>query len=168
MSNVRIKPELLHVLKHLRQESFTVAQLTQAYLNNPKCQHFSKKAARQYVYRNMVRMMNEGLMERRSSDEGWPHYRLRSKFKQMKEVSDENRDTPGQQPNLIACKPVDINTSSANILKERLSKHRSEMLCAMGEAEEYSELCNEYPELCEEAQGLYNDARERSAMLLGS
>ena len=41
------------------------------------------------------------------------------------------------------------------------------MLCAMGEAEEYSELCAVHPELCDKAQPLYNDARERSGKLLG-
>ena len=41
------------------------------------------------------------------------------------------------------------------------------MLCAMGEAEEYSALCHEHPDLQEQAQTLYNQARDRSALLLG-
>ncbi len=106
-------------------------------------------------------------MERLPSDEGWPHYRLCPKFQQMKEPIDKRKKGPRSRSGPSASDPTDNNASPEITLKERLSKHRSEMLCAMGEAEEYSELCSEYPELCDEAQGLYNSARERSAMLLG-
>lgn len=52
-------------------------------------------------------------------------------------------------------------------LREWLGKHRSDMLCALGEAEEYESLCKELPEVNEEARSLYSEARERSALLPG-
>ena len=162
MNGIHVKPELVQVLSALKGDNFTVAELTQAYLNHPNSKHQSAKAARQFVYRNMVRMIKLDLMERLPESEGWPRYRLSDKFTTNAPATTEppqSLPAPAKQP----AKTV----ASSSILKERLSKHRSDMLCAMGEAEEYNALCTEFPELSEAAQTLYNDARERSAILLG-
>ena len=80
MSTIQIKPELLHALTELQGDSFTVAVLTTYYLDRPESPHKSKKPARQFVYRNMVRLMNAGLMEKLPDDGGWPKYQLTQKF----------------------------------------------------------------------------------------
>lgn len=165
MKDIHVTPELLQALKALETDTFTVAELTQAYLEHPKSKHRSKKSARQFVYRNMVRMIKVGLMERQPESEGWPRYRLSKSFR-ISTSPGVSTDTPSSPPS-AAEQSVKVVTSSTTVLKERLSKHRSDMLCAMGEAEEYSALSTELPVLRGEVQALYNEARERSAILLG-
>src|SRR5690606_20254432 len=80
MSMIQMKPELLHALNEIQGESFTVAELTKHYLEHPESLHKGKKPARQFIYRNMVRMMKTGLMEKLPDDGGWPKYRLTQKF----------------------------------------------------------------------------------------
>ncbi len=166
MKTIQIKPELLHSLNDIQGKPFTVAELTNSYLNRPECLHRGKKPARQFVYRNMQRMIKSGLMEKLPDDGGWPKYLLTKKFQVTKSGQSAKRQTspPKNSPSNQERSPSD---SPEKTLKERLSKHRSDMLCAIGEAEEYETLCKEVPELCDEVQTYYNDARERSSLLLG-
>lgn len=163
-----MKPELLHALNEIQGESFTVAELTKHYLEHPESLHKGKKPARQFIYRNMVRMMKTGLMEKLPNDGGWPKYRLTQKFSSHHSKKSAKEITSSSVPKTA---PIDRSVippeKPVAALRERLSKHRSDMLCAIGEAEEYESLCQELPEFSEEAQSLYADARERSALLLG-
>lgn len=162
MSAIYIKPGLHAVLKELKGKSFTVDELTETYLSNPKSIHTMKKPARQYVYRNIQRLLKVGLMVCSKRIGRWPRYELSENF--------EQKATARIKPKIrktITSNPSPQKNISVDSFKDRLSKHKSDMLCAMGEAEEYKELCREHPEICDEAQALYNEARERSAMLLG-
>lgn len=169
MSMIQMKPELLHALNEIQGESFTVAELTTHYLEHPESLHKSKKPARQFIYRNMVRMMKSGLMEKLPDDGGWPKYRLTQKFRspQPGTRSKESSSTPSSQTVAVDKTQPAPPGKPVAALRERLSKHRSDMLCALGEVEEYESLCKELPEFSEEAQSLYSEARERSALLLG-
>ena len=169
MSTIQMKPELLHALNEIQEDSFTVAELTTHYLEHPESLHKGKKPARQFIYRNMVRMMKSGLMEKLPDDGGWPRYRLTQKFRsnQPQTINREPSASTAPQKTATNKSPSAPPKKPVAALRERLSKHRSDMLCALGEAEEYESLCKELPEFSEEAQSLYSEARERSALLLG-
>jgi hypothetical protein len=167
MNDIHIKPELLRVLKALADKDFTVAEVTQAYLKSPLSPHESKKSARQFVYRNMLRLIKAGLMEKLPNNDGWPRYRLFAKFTDVADLPNVEPGKPVELPGTASETVSNQNELPVEALKERLGKHKSDMLYAMGEAEEYSALCEELPELRTKAQELYNQARERSAMLLG-
>lgn len=164
-----MKPELLHALNEFQGDSFTVAELTTHYLEHPESLHKGKKPARQFIYRNMVRMMKTGLMEKLPDDGGWPKYQLTQKFRSNQPRTTNREASPSTSPQNAAANktPPPPSKKPVAALRERLSKHRSDMLCALGEAEEYESLCKELPEFNEEAQSLYSEARERSALLLG-
>lgn len=164
-----MKPELLHALNEFQGDSFTVAELTTHYLEHPESLHKGKKPARQFIYRNMVRMMKTGLMEKLPDDGGWPKYQLTQKFRSNQPRTTNREASPSTSPQKAAANktPPPPSKKPVAALRERLSKHRSDMLCALGEAEEYESLCKELPEFNEEAQSLYSEARERSALLLG-
>lgn len=164
-----MKPELLHALNEFQGDSFTVAELTTHYLEHPESLHKGKKPARQFIYRNMVRMMKTGLMEKLPDDGGWPKYQLTQKFRSNQPRTTNREASPSTSPQKAAANKTPSPPSKKPVaaLRERLSKHRSDMLCALGEAEEYESLCKELPEFNEEAQSLYSEARERSALLLG-
>lgn len=76
MKKLGVKSELLIVLRDMATKQFTVDALTEFYLSHKSSLHSSKKAARQFVYRNMQRLMKAGHMERLPSDGGWPQYQL--------------------------------------------------------------------------------------------
>jgi hypothetical protein len=160
MKEIALKSEILDVLKDIRATSFTVDALTESYLQHPSSLHTSKKAARQFVYRNMQRLMKVGYMERLKTGGGWPHYTLTHKFLRL------YKSTPSTSP-APAEVTVQLQIDPLASLKERLKVHQAEVLTAMGEMEEYEAICQELPDLREIAQPRYNESRERCSRLLG-
>ncbi|MEX1670901.1 hypothetical protein AB4876_18470 [Zhongshania guokunii] len=165
MKDIHIKPALRHVLQNMSDTPFTVAQLTQKYLKHPESQHTAKKSARQYVYRKMLRLIEHGQMIKLPDNNRWPRYELTSIF--ISTVVDHPANTEKFKMAEVIRHPSSALHPHEFILREKLSQYRSDMLCALGESEEYSALCNDYPDLRESAQDLYNEARERGATLLG-
>lgn len=158
MKDITLHPSLLNALKTLIEDDFVVSNLVDAYLTQPNCKHTAKKPARQFVYRNMLRMIREGLLERKESNSRWPLYRVTDRFK-------------AKYSNAIAIQPQggSSETSGDNViaLKKRLGKYKTEMLCAIGEAEEYRKLRIEIPDLKRDIESLHNESSERSSILLG-
>lgn len=163
MRAIRVQPALLRALQQLHQEPFSVASLTQSYQTQANHPHSSYKAASQFVYRNMLRLLSAGWLEKLATQKGWPQYRTTDSF--ISSFPPHRLNTTTEQSSTRS--EVSTTTPGITVLQRRLSQHKSDMLCAMGEAEEYSELCEEHPELRTQAQALYNRARDRSALLLG-
>ena len=155
-----MKSKLLTVLNKLAIKSFTVDDLTEAYLNDPASVHTSKKSARQFVYRNMLRLIKSGDLERLIVDQGWPLYALTKSIAGKPPPSKVKVDTG-------IIEAHDVKADSTQSLKERLNRYKLDMLSAMGETEEYNDICSEIPELREEVQALYNESRDRFSKLLG-
>lgn len=164
MQAIRLQPALQTALQQFQQDPFTVSRLTQAYQEQSRNSRSSLKAARQFVYRNIQRLLRAGLLEKLPAPKGWPRYRLVDAFSASLPTHVQSNAGPVASVPKISppSRWMDIN-----VLQKRLSQHKSEMLCAMGEAEEYSALCQDHPYLQEQAQILYNQARDRSALLLG-
>ncbi|MGV8837807.1 MAG: hypothetical protein ACWA6V_17115 [Cellvibrio sp.] len=166
MKSLTVKSGLLSALSTLVNREFTVHDLTEAYLNDPACLHSSKKAARQFVYRNMLRLIDNGNLTRVVVEGGWPLYRLTPQFftKSSKpSVLTPTVSTP-EAPPIKA--PTSKNNPRQN-LQERLNQHKLEMLSAMGETEEYDAICSEMPDLRDDVQPLYNQSRDKCSKLLG-
>lgn len=161
MTQLNVKSELLIILKKLTVHQFTVDALTEAYLKDPVSIHTSKKAARQFVYRNMVRLMKTGDLERLVTKGSWPLYALTKQF--------TDRNSPAKQttPHIDVVDVAKVKVDPAQSLKERLNRFKMEMLSAMGETEEYNAICSEIPELRDEVQARYNESRDRCSKLLG-
>ena len=164
MKSLKVKFGLLDVLTKLVGREFTVDDLTEAYLDDPACPHKSKKSARQFVYRNMLRLIDSDDMSRVVVDQGWPLYKLTSKFLGNHKLAPPAVTPPKYQQQ--AEPPVPKADPRQN-LQERLNRHKLEMLSAMGETEEYDAICAEIPELRDEVQVLYNASRDKCSRLLG-
>lgn len=160
MKDITLKPGILDVLRDIDATSFTVDELTETYLQRSSSLHTSKKAARQFVYRNMQRLMKVGYMERLKADGRWPHYTLTHKFHRL------YKSAPSTSPTSTEV-TVQLQIDPLASLKERLKMHQGEVLTAMGEMEEYEAICQEMPDLREIAQPRYNESRERCSRLLG-
>jgi len=164
MQDIRAQPALQNALQLIQQEPFTVAQFTRAYLALPASPHTTQKAARQFVYRNILRLIRAGLLAKLPTSKGWPHYQVTDAYKES--LASQTTSPVAQAEFSTQNVEPPINTVIGT-LQRRLNQHKSDMLCAMVEAEEYSALCHEHPDIQEQAQELYNQARDRSAILLG-
>jgi hypothetical protein len=162
MKSLTVKSGLLSALSSLVNREFTVHDLTKAYLNDPACLHSSKKAARQFVYRNMLRLIDNGELTRVVVDSGWPLYRLTLQFQVQAEAP-----VVTTAPLAAPVKAMVANDTPRQSLQERLNRHKLEMLSAMGETEEYDAICSEIPELRDDVQPLYNQSRDKCSKLLG-
>lgn len=160
MKEIALKSEILAVLKDIHVATFTVDELTEAYLQHPSSLHTSKKAARQFVYRTIKRLMKAGFMERLNAKGRWPQYTLTQQFLSV------YKSIPSISPAPIEV-IVQLQIDPLAGLKERLKIHQAEVLTAMGEMEEYEAICQEMPDLREIAQPRYNESRERCSRLLG-
>ena len=83
MKKFSVKPELLAALRGMTATQFTVDALTKFYLSHTTNLHSSKKAARQFIYRNMQKLIKSDYMERLPTEGRWPWYRLSEKFRQL-------------------------------------------------------------------------------------
>ena len=72
MVAIQLKPEVLKVLKTLNDGSFTVDQITKMYLAEGSGAHETKKSARQFIYRTILRLIKSGEMARLDGNKGWP------------------------------------------------------------------------------------------------
>jgi hypothetical protein len=162
MKHPKMKLTLIEAVRSLSPEAFTVGQLTDAYLNLPNCEHQTKKPARQFVYRNIQRLLESGDMKRLDNKSRWPRYKAVSQFLLQEKVA----------TNAAKTKPVeDTNDNAVMVsrekLTERLNQHKLDMLSTLGEADEYNVICNELPSLRSDVQELYNQARDRYSKILG-
>lgn len=164
MKSLTVKSGLASALSTLANREFTVHDLTEAYLNAPASLHHSKKAARQFVYRNMLRLIDSGDLTRVVVESGWPLYRLTAQFfTRRPEAAAATTAAPeAPLPRVPASKD-----NPRQSLQERLNRHKLEMLSAMGETEEYDAICSEIPELRDDVQPLYNQSRDKCSKLLG-
>ena len=164
MKYLTLKSGLVSALSTLVNREFTVHDLTEGYLNDPASLHDSKKTARQFVYRNMLRLIDNGDLARVVVHGGWPMYRLTAQF--------FNRSLKPTAPATAIPELPPANVPMAKdhprqSLQERLNRHKLEMLAAMGETEEYDAICSEIPELRDDVQPLYNQSRDKCSKLLG-
>lgn len=159
VKSLKVKSGLLTVLPQLKGRDFTVDDLTETYRNDHECLHQSKKAARQFVYRTMLRMINTGDLTRVVVDGGWPHYRLTPQF--------FARLAPAVKIEAEVALMPKTKSGAWQSLQERLNRHKLEMLSTMGETEEYDAICKEIPELRDQVQVLYNASRDKCSKLLG-
>lgn len=158
MKPKHLKHEVFCAFQELIGRRFTVAEAVSVYMASPFCSHSDIKPARQFVYRNMKRLIQTGELDKIGADGGWQKYRFTERFSAR--VVTAIPSSSSQQVVLEASK-IGVN------LTERLNHQKLELLTAMGEAEEYDAIYKEIPEIREQIQSLYNDSRDRCSKLLG-
>lgn len=160
MSDLSLNPLFLLAAKNILHEEFTVDRLTETYLSLDGCRHSKKKSARQFIYRNMLRLIKNGGLEKIVGDNNWPAYKFTKKFKVHLMPSEESSSTKVRDK-LPSTREIKLQ------LEGRLKILKLEMLTAMGEAEEYSSLEIEVPGVKSTAHKLADESRDRCSKLLG-
>ena len=158
MKPKHLKHEIFSAFQELIGSRFTVAQAVSVYMASPFCSHSGVKPARQFVYRNMKRLIQTGELEKIGADDGWQKYSFTESF---------SARTFANAPLITGQPRVPEASNISGNLTERLNHQKLELLTAMGEAEEYDAIYKELPAMRGQIQSLYNDSRDRCSKLLG-
>jgi len=161
MKALKIKPELLSILRSVQPDTFIAPELTRAYLNIPKHHAMTRSAAGQIVLRSLIRLEQNNLIARTEGPQGRSvRYQFTPKFSGL---YDDNIP--------VSIPQGDEGTSThedfSRVLQTRLNSHKQELLIAMGEVAEYEDICREKPSELDDLQDLYDNASEHYSKTLG-
>jgi hypothetical protein len=160
MKQKNINQELIGILQQLQGEAFTVGQVLELYMANPLKNHTDLKLARQFIHRNMLRLIATGDL-----------IKISVTGRRYKYLTTEQFISPISPVRPTSVVP-EINETARTLaleknLTERLNHQKLKLLTAMGEAEEYDSIYKEMPEMRTQIQELYNESRDRCSKLLG-
>lgn len=160
MSKVRIKPELVSLLKLTDSSGFSMSELCADYISLDTHNQLSRRQVYQFVLRNTQRLVKAGLLETYGVS-GNQRYTTTKRF------TDEDflvGRTHLNGPQRGASK---TEKASARKLPEQLSCLKQELMTTLAEAKEYESLSLQHPDMRSSIQKLYNAARDRHSQLLG-
>ena len=157
----RVDFDVLAFITSFNNTPFTISDLLDAYLALPDCQHDNLKASRQYLYRNLRKYENEGLVMSHASKESKALlYSLSNK--PIAESVIEN--TENENGSLV---PERSTQDMSDRIRAKLKRHKLSLLKSIGETEAYKEWAEEMPSERHEIQAQYNAAKDESSKLLG-
>ncbi|HHE3740514.1 TPA: hypothetical protein ACPD39_004499 [Escherichia coli] len=127
-----------------------------------------RRDAYRKVYRQLVRLQRNELVEKVSNTGGAVKYRKTPKFhetmfveKRREEVCEEESMDGVLSPNAMA------NSHVLSELHLKAQNYQVDLLTAIGETEEYQRLAKEFPSIQPLFDADYREAREKSSKLLG-
>ena len=154
----RVDFDVLAFITSFNNTPFTISDLLDAYLALPDCQHDNPKASRQYLYRNLRKYENEGLVMSHASKETKALlYSLSNKPVTVAKI--ENKS--GSQLPEYSCQDM------SDRIHVKLKIHKLSLLKSIGETEALKEWAEEMPSERHKIQAQYNSARDESSKLLG-
>ncbi len=138
---------------------FTVKELRDAYM---RCVHIRKEDAYRRAYRQVVRLLRNGLIEKTLNSNGMVIYRKTPAFHQTLFI----------QKRQNGCGDIPKNDFKAagyviTELQSKAHQYQIDFLTSIGEAEEYQRLAKEFPSLRYLLDSNYQIAREKSSKFLG-
>jgi hypothetical protein len=164
MPKLKIKPELLSLLTSDEFQEFRSAELVEAYLKLTGTPKLNKRQAKQFIQRNIDRLIWAGFAEALPSKmTNRPTYRLTDRF----HPDNYSIGSPHRARSATATTSPPTSDIHINDLHEQLKKHKLELLTTISEAEEYEALSSQLPSRRKDLQELYNDARNRYSKTLG-
>jgi len=152
--------DVLQLIARFRDREFTIPMLRDAYLETASDRTRSIKAIQHSIYKTLLKLEGKGEITRHPKKYGrtdayvWDHRSSQSP------LEDESTPIQPQRPMIMA-------NDRHPLLKERLLRHKSDLIAAIGEADEYEALCAEFPEMANNLQQRYNTARDTISTLLG-
>jgi hypothetical protein len=157
----RVDFDVLAFITSFNNTPFTISDLLNAYLALPNCQHDNPKASRQYLYRNLRKYENQGLVINHGSKESKAQlYSLSNK--PIAESVIENAEN--ESGSLV---PESSSQDMSDRIRAKLKRHKLSLLKSIGVTEALKEWVEEMPSETHEIQARYNSARDESSKLLG-
>jgi Fe2+ or Zn2+ uptake regulation protein len=157
----RVDFDVLTFITSLNNTPFTISDLLDAYLASPNCQHDNQKASRQYLYRNLRKYEDQGLVvSNGSKDSKALLYSLSNKPIAGTIIENSENESGFEVPE---CSSQDMSDR----IRAKLKRHKLSLLKSIGVTEAFKEWVEEMPSERHEIQAQYNSARDESSKLLG-
>ena len=159
--NLRIRPELLELLKLRGDKTFSIIELCHAYEKIPACKELTKQQIRQFIIRNLKRLEAKGLAIKTYVKKGsGTRYKLSDSFHSGQYVI-------GLPHCSITLNEINANSMLLSKLEKKLGEHEINLVVTLSEIEEYKNLGLQNPSVKAPLKSLYAEARDRCSKLLG-
>tara|TARA_R110002167_G_scaffold300679_3_gene504960 strand:+ start:4347 stop:4877 length:531 start_codon:yes stop_codon:yes gene_type:complete len=157
----RVDFNVLAFIRSLNENQFTISYLNKAYIESPECQHTCPKISRQYLYRNLLKYLEQGVLVSCESKTS------KAVLYSIAESLETNivKTSIKNDSDSISCVPD--TKEICDSIREKLKIHKLTLLKTMGETEAFKEWAEERPDLRADIQDRYNSVRDESAKLLG-
>jgi len=158
---LRIRPELLELLKFRVDKTFSVFELCYAYEKIPGCKELTKQQIRQFIVRNLKRLEGKDLVIKTCMQKG-----ANTQYKLLNGFNEEEYTvgSPHCSSNLGKAK---VNAVLLDKLAKKLGEHEINLVVTLSEIEEYESLGLQNPSIKASLKSLYTEARDHSSRLLG-
>jgi len=158
---LRIKPELLELLKLRADKTFSVFELCYAYEKVPTCKELTKQQIMQFIVRNLKRLEGKGLAVKTCIKRGGgTRYKLLNGFH-------EGQYTVGSPHCSGSLGKAKANALLLDKLEKKLGEHEVNLVVTLSEIDEYKNLGLQNPSVKAPLRLLYTEARDYSSKLLG-
>ncbi|MGI2146976.1 response regulator [Shewanella frigidimarina] len=161
--SIKINAQLNSILQEENFDNFSVTQLRDTYLAMASTTE-EPVEARKYVYRQIHRLINKGLLLKKGTKNSKSIvYRKSELFFEAKFIVQRTTATTVSK----ATSAPAITNDAIKQLEERLKESEVDLLTSIGESEEYMRLYQSFPEMKTHLESQYLQAREKSSKLLG-
>lgn len=157
----RVDFDVLAFIRSLSDKQFSISALNDAYLSSPNCQHSDPKISRQYLYRHIMKSMDQGILL--CQDSKTSKAILYSLAPNVIEPIEKKVESKAQENLSQQSSTIDV----CERIREKIKIHKLSLLKSIGEAEAYKEWSEEMPTSRRDIQEKYNTARDESSKLLG-
>ncbi|WP_323844365.1 hypothetical protein [Microbulbifer magnicolonia] len=163
MKALRVKPELVSLLKTGNFDTFSVPRFRDAYQELVGEASKPKKVVSQLVKRHLRKLEERGVLERINT--GKPHP-IEYRIKDLTRL-DPVPTTPSNVDVMPEQAGESLPDEVIHTLIVKLSRYRTDMLSATGALEEYEAIVQAQPGLKKTIQKKYDQTREEYAKTLG-
>ncbi|MFV8781911.1 hypothetical protein ACNKU7_05760 [Microbulbifer sp. SA54] len=163
MKALKVKPEIVSLLRSGRFETFSVPRFRDAYQELVGDTSKPKKVVSQLVKRHLRKLEECGAVERINTGKPYPiEYCIKDRSR-LESLTNTRTGTDGAP---IAA-AESLSAEVVRTLRQKLNKYRTDMLSATGALEEYEAIVQAEPILKSRIQGQYDKTREEYAKTLG-
>lgn len=152
--------DLQDLIAQFKDREFTIPLLRDTYLETSADKSRSIKAVQHSIYKALLKLEAKGEITRMPKKFGRTDAYIWNVTSAQRDL-DSEATTAKKQPQTTTIRDHHL------LLSTRLTRHKSDLIAAVGEADEYEALCAEFPELASELQLRYNATRDTISTLLG-
>lgn len=137
------------------EKPFSHLQLLAAFRAKKEEHGKTDRASRQFVDRNLARLLSEGLISAIERPDS------------QKPLYQQTGRNPVTRPHQVSPSLQVKRNNDADVIRDKLREQKMALMVATGEIEVLDEICAEQPHMHDAVQEAYNDARDRASKLLG-
>lgn len=146
-------------------DNFSISELKDEYIN--QCSDVSPIEARKFVYKQALRLVKEGVLKKIGNKNSHNTlYRKTALFSKIVFI-EKNTITPTDKANQPEVLIENSDEIVINNLEKKLHRYNVDLMSAIGESEEYSQLAKLFPKMKKQLKRKHHLAKDKSSKLVG-